>query len=137
MQCCGYAVCSIAPGLSSSRTFQLPHIHADESEQADSGNAKTYRILLAAPQHCSKQPCGRTGPGQTAAPELENSSRRTASKSMHAELTDAMDGSGGGDACPGGGGGSSGGACLAGTGSGGFAWNMMGVSATRCRLGSG
>ena len=58
---------------------------------------------------------------------MENSSRRTASKSMHAEFTDAMDGSGGGDAWPGGGGdGSGGGACLAGTGSGGFACKMMG-----------
>jgi len=46
----------------------------------------------------------RTGPGHTAAPlELEKSSRRTASKSIHAELTDAIDGSCGAGACGGGG----------------------------------
>lgn len=55
---------------------------------------------------------------------MENSSRRTASKSMHAEFTDAMDGSGGGDAWPGGGVGG-GNACLAGTGSGDFACKML------------
>jgi len=64
---------------------------------------------------------GRTGPGQTAAPELENSSRRTASKSMQAEftaeLTEPMDGRIGCGAC----GGGDGVVCLAGTGSGGFA----------------
>ena len=72
---------------------------------------------------------GRTGPGQTAAPELENSSRRTASKSMQAELTaeltEPMDGRIGAGACGGGGGV----VCLAGAGSGGFACDKPCLSA--------